>query len=74
MNEQMTWAELNSTIMEMNEEQVLKLLQEEATAENIRFAWMFRLHSRYNVLRVNRERIELSNGQFKIQGAVDGKN
>lgn len=72
--DKMSWAELHNKVMDMSEAEVLKLLKEEATAVSPRFAWLFRLHSRYNVLRVKRERIELSHGQFKIHGATDGKD
>ena len=53
-----TWRRLNSDVRTLSEAQVLELLTEERTGAR-RVAVLQRLHQRYNMLRVSRERIEL---------------
>ena len=54
----LSWRALNNQLSMMNEEEVLSLLQLEKHGEK-RASVLQRLHQRYNVLRVSRERIEL---------------
>ena len=54
----LSWRALNNQLSMMNEEEVLSLLQAEKHGEK-RASVLQRLHQRYNVLRVSRERIEL---------------
>ena len=54
----LTWRSLNNQLSMMSEEEVLSLLQLEKHGEK-RASVLQRLHQRYNVLRVSRERIEL---------------
>ena len=56
----LTWRSLNNQLSMMTEEEVLTLLQQEKHTEK-RSSVLQRLHQRYNVLRVSRERIELMN-------------
>ena len=54
----LSWRALNNQLSMMSEEEVLTLLQVEKHGER-RASVLQRLHQRYNVLRVSRERIEL---------------
>jgi hypothetical protein len=54
----LTWRALNNQLSMMSEEEVLSLLQVEKHGEK-RASVLQRLHQRYNVLRVSRERIEI---------------
>ena len=54
----LSWRALNNQLSMMSEEQVLSLLDLEKVTEK-RASVLQRLHQRYNVLRVSRERIEL---------------
>jgi len=56
--QKLTWRSLNNQLSMMSEEEVLSLLQLEKHGEK-RSSMLQRLHQRYNVLRVSRERIEL---------------
>ena len=57
----MQWRQLNKVMQNLTEAQVLELLEQER--KNLRrVAMLERLHQRYNVLRVSRERVELLNG------------
>ena len=53
-----TWRELNRVLVTLTEAEVLAMLDRERTNER-RVVVLERLHQRYNVLRVSRERIEL---------------
>lgn len=54
----LTWRELNRVLVTLTEAEVLAMLDRERTNER-RVVVLERLHQRYNVLRVSRERIEL---------------
>ena len=54
----LSWRALNNQLSMMSEEEVLSLLQLEKHGEK-RASGLQRLHQRYIVLRVSRERIEL---------------
>jgi len=54
----LSWRALNNQLSMMTEAEVLSLLDLEKTSEK-RASVLQRLHQRYNVLRVSRERIEL---------------
>jgi len=54
----LTWRELNRVLVSKTEAEVLAMLDRERTNER-RVVVLERLHQRYNVLRVSRERIEL---------------
>lgn len=54
----LTWRSLNNQLSMMSEDEVLSLLDLEKVNEK-RASVLQRLHQRYNVLRVSRERIEL---------------
>ena len=54
----LSWRALNNQLSMMSEEEVLSLLDLEKVNEK-RATVLQRLHQRYNVLRVSRERIEL---------------
>jgi len=54
----LSWRALNNQLSMMSEEEVLALLDLEKVNEK-RASVLQRLHQRYNVLRVSRERIEL---------------
>jgi len=56
----LSWRALNNQLSMMSEEEVLSLLDLEKVSEK-RASVLQRLHQRYNVLRVSRERIELMN-------------
>jgi hypothetical protein len=57
----LTWRELNHVLASKTEDEVLQLLNEERVGIR-RIAVLERLHQRYNILRVSRERVELLNG------------
>lgn len=52
------WASLNDSIMELEEAQVQRLLEQERTGQR-RPAFLLRLYGRFNTLRTKRERTEL---------------
>ena len=54
----LSWRALNNQLSMMSEKEVLALLEMEKQGEK-RSSVLQRLHQRYNVLRVSRERIEL---------------
>ena len=58
---QLTWRELNHVLASKTEEEVLEMLNLEKVSTR-RIVVLERLHQRYNVLRVSRERMELLNG------------
>jgi hypothetical protein len=54
----LTWRELNHVLASKTEDEVLQMLNDERV--NLRRVVVLeRLHQRYNVLRVSRERVEL---------------
>lgn len=55
---QLTWRELNHVLASKTEEEVLEMLNLEKVGTR-RIVVLERLHQRYNVLRVSRERVEL---------------
>jgi len=57
----LTWRELNHVLAAKTEDEVLQMLQAEKLGDR-RVVVLERLHQRYNVLRVSRERMELLNG------------
>ena len=57
----LTWRELNHVLASKTEGEVLQMLQAEKLGDR-RIVVLERLHQRYNVLRVSRERMELLNG------------
>ena len=57
----LTWRELNHVLASKTEDEVLQMLQAEKLGDR-RVVVLERLHQRYNVLRVSRERMELLNG------------
>ena len=57
----LTWRELNHILASKTEAEVLQMLQEERAGTR-RVVVLERLHQRYSVLRVSRERVELLNG------------
>ena len=56
-----TWRELNQVLTLKIEGDVLQMLNEEKAGAR-RLAVLKRLHQRYNILRVSRERVELLRG------------
>ena len=54
----LSWRSLNEVLASMNEEEVLKLLEEEKTGAR-RAMVMIRLHQRFCTLRMARERNQL---------------
>lgn len=57
----LTWRELNHVLASKTEAEVLAMLSDERVGLR-RVVVLERLHQRYNVLRVSRERVELLNG------------
>jgi hypothetical protein len=57
----LTWRELNHVLASKTEDEVLQMLQAEKLGDR-RVVVLERLHQRYNVLRVSRERMELLHG------------
>lgn len=57
----LTWRELNHVLASKTEGEVLQMLQTEKLGDR-RIVVLERLHQRYNVLRVSRERMELLHG------------
>ena len=58
---QLTWRELNHILASKTEAEVLQMLQEERAGTR-RVVVLERLHQRYSVLRVSRERMEILHG------------
>ena len=56
--QKLTWRSLNNQLSMMTEQEVLALLEKEKIGEKLASV-LQRLHQRYNVLRVSRERIEI---------------
>ena len=56
--QKLTWRSLNNQLSMMTEQEVLALLEKEKIGEK-RASVLQRLHQRYNVLRVSRERLEI---------------
>ena len=56
----LSWRQLNDVLCNMNEADVWGMLEAERFGDK-RASVLQRLHQRYNVLRVSRERIELLN-------------
>jgi len=54
----LTWRELNHVLASKTEDEVLQMLNDEKVGTR-RVVVLERLHQRYNVLRVSRERVEL---------------
>lgn len=54
----MNWRELNKYLMQLSEEELLKMLNEERAGAR-RLSALTRIHQRYNALRNVRERNEL---------------
>ena len=54
----LTWRELNHVLASKTEDEVLQMLNDERVGTR-RIVVLERLHQRYNVLRVSRERVEL---------------
>ena len=54
----MNWRELNKYLMQLTEEELLKMLNEERAGAR-RLSALARIHQRYNALRNVRERNEL---------------
>jgi hypothetical protein len=54
----MNWRELNKYLMQLSEEELLKMLNEERVGAR-RLSALTRIHQRYNALRNVRERNEL---------------
>ena len=57
----LTWRSMHEVLTKLTEEEVLKLLQEEQAGAN-RITILLRLHQRYCVLRLERERILILRG------------
>ena len=57
----LTWRELNHVLSLKTEDEVLTMLQDEKVGPR-RVVVLKRLHQRYNILRVSRERMELLHG------------
>ena len=54
-----TWRGLQKILPTLDEKTVLKMLEEECKAEFPRLSIVWRLHQRYTMLRMNREREEI---------------
>lgn len=54
----MNWREINKALPELDEDAVLRLLNEERKGEQ-RVTVLVRLHQRYTMLRAARERMEI---------------
>lgn len=54
----MNWREINKALPELDEDAVLRLLDEERKGEQ-RVTVLVRLHQRYTMLRAARERMEI---------------
>ena len=57
----MSWRELNRILVDLDEETILKMLDDERQGER-RATVLVRLHQRYTILRAARERSELLEG------------
>lgn len=56
---EVTWRGLQKILPDLDEKTVLQMLEDECTAEFPRISFVFRLHQRYTMLRMNREREEI---------------
>lgn len=54
----MNWREINKALPDLNEDAVLRLLEDERKGEQ-RVTVLVRLHQRYTMLRAARERMEI---------------
>lgn len=64
----MSWDALNDALRDNpSEAAVVNMLEVEMNGHR-RMNFINRLHSKYNVLRTARERVELAKGTFKING------
>ena len=54
-----TWRSLQKVLSDLDEKTVLKMLDAECKAEFPRLSIVWRLHQRYTMLRMNREREEI---------------
>lgn len=61
----LTWRSLNDKIHTLTEEEVLDLLNKERAGQK-RLSFLERLHQRYSMLRVARERLEILNEAGKV--------
>jgi len=68
----MHWNELNKKLADLSEKQVYDLLQDER-ANGRRAFIMTRLHQRYNILRVLREREELLKDAYSYRAPKTGR-
>lgn len=68
----MHWNELNKKLANLSEKQVYDLLQDER-ANGRRAFIMTRLHQRYNILRVLREREELLKDAYSYRAPKTGR-
>jgi hypothetical protein len=68
----MHWNELNKKLADLSEKQVYDLLQDER-ANGRRAFIMTRLHQRYNILRVLREREELLKDAYTYRSPKTGR-
>ena len=60
----MNWREINKALPDLDEDAVLRLLEDERKGEQ-RVTVLIRLHQRYTMLRAARERMEiLGNAEF----------
>ena len=57
----MNWREINKALPDLDEDAVLRLLDEERKGEQ-RVTVLVRLHQRYTMLRAARERMEILGG------------
>ena len=57
----LTWRSMHKVLTKLSEEEVLKLLQDEQAGAN-RITILTRLHQRYCVLRLERERVLILRG------------
>ena len=68
----MHWHELNAKLPDLSEKEIYDLLQDER-ANGRRAFIMTRLHQRYNILRVLREREELLKDAYTYRSSKTGR-
>lgn len=56
---EVTWRSLQKILPTLDEDAVINMLQEECRSEFPRLSIVWRLHQRYTMLRMNREREEI---------------
>jgi|LakMenEpi03Aug12_release.lakeMendotaPanAssembly.Ray.scaffolds.fasta_scaffold5425598_1 hypothetical protein len=59
---EVTWRGLQKILPTLDEDAVLKMLQDECKSEFPRLSIVWRLHQRYTMLRMNRERDDIVSG------------